>query len=81
MRAARAESVGWVFDQATSTRSIHVTRTPEGLVRLTVEVSGQPSLVVELDEEGVAILQGYLRASSKTRAESLPARDVHRPRA
>ena len=52
--------IGWVLDQATSQRRIHVVHAGVGLVRLTVEVYGQQACVVELDEDGVVILRGLL---------------------
>lgn len=69
--AAGNASVGWVMDQATSRRRIHVVTTREGLVRLTVEVYGQDASIVELDDEGVTILQDLL-LHARARLASLP---------
>ena len=52
--------IGWVVDQATSQRRLHLTVTPAALVGLTLEVYGQQHCVMELDEDGVVLLQFYL---------------------
>ena len=50
-------TIGWVMDQATSQRRIHLATSAPGLILLTVEVYGQPTRAVELDAEGVVELQ------------------------
>jgi hypothetical protein len=63
-------TVGWVLDQATSQRRIHVTVWQPGVVTLTVEVYGQQNCVVELDEDGALILRGLLgQALQRARVE------------
>ena len=54
-------TVGWVLDKDTSKRRIHVHTLEHGAgVGLTVEVYGQQSCIVELDDDGVVILRGLL---------------------
>ena len=55
-----AATVGWVLDKDTSQRRLHVEAPAPGVVRVTTEVYGQQANVVELDAEGVGILQGLL---------------------
>lgn len=55
-----AQEIGWVLDQATSQRRIHLTMSAPGLVLLTVEVYGQEASVVELDAEGLVLLSGLV---------------------
>ena len=63
--------IGWVLDQATSRRRLHLTTSTPGVVLLTLEVYGQASCVLELDEDGVVILRGLLgEALVRTRKDS-----------
>jgi hypothetical protein len=54
------DTIGWVMDTDTSTRRLHLAVVHPGELRVTVEVYGQPSCVVDLDEDGVVILRGLL---------------------
>lgn len=64
------DTLGWVMDKATSKRRLHVGLHTEAAmdqrdvcVRLTVSVTGRPPSCVDLDTEGLGILQGLIRAA------------------
>ena len=53
-------TIAWVLDQATTQRRLHLATSAPGLILLTIEVYGEASRAVELDEEGVVLLQEAL---------------------
>jgi hypothetical protein len=55
------ETIGWVMDQATSTRRLHLHLCDDdAVVGLTVKVPGQPAATVRLDAQGIEALYAYV---------------------
>jgi hypothetical protein len=54
-------TIGWVMDQDTSKRRLHLYRAAAGEVGLTVEITGQAPATLTLDAEGVAALHNLVQ--------------------